>query len=265
MGNVISSKASIDDQLRDMRLTLQRAPHVSADWAADAERFLGEVHAAANAIEEELAAARTQLDELRAQRSAGDHRCNDLVGRIKDEVFNDVGRTRRHPQFQRVFPSGIRTYTEVAPRNKPLALRRLTRMLQTHRPPQLAEDQIRDAVDRLLNAADDLAAINEQLAPHQDEVKLIEAQRTATARQAQLQLARLKTFWLSLGVPDVDIHRMIPDRPTRGGRSAAAVGALATPEDAAEPTAAVPFVFAPLEASAAPPLEAEDPDDVAAK
>ena len=237
MGNVINGSASAEYQLGDARLTLQLSAYISAEWGQDAERFLGETVAVATTLEEELEAGQAVLADLRARQAALNHTCNDLVARTKDELYNDMGRTRNEPRFKRIFTKGKQPYTDVPAGRKPQALRRLVRMLGTFDLPNVSPERITASSAALLEAADRLAAVNDQLDPQRDEVELVRGQLVATAREAQQQLARLKGYWRAMGVSEVDVHRMIPDRPAKS-RSKIAVAAEAG-DTATEPEEAV--------------------------
>ena len=215
MGTVIATNASTSDIVRDVNLTLARALSVSPEWSAEAERFLGDTKREIERLEVEYELANAQLLQLRADQQATDHRCNDLISRIKDRLYNDIGRTRSDATFRLCYPDGVRTYTIATPTNKPAALRRNVRMLETYRHEQISPEALEEVTAQLLAAADEMSALNEQIAPQREEVRLIRAQFTAMARRGRTQLARLKKYWLALGVAEVDIHRMIPDRPRR--------------------------------------------------
>lgn len=222
MGNVISAKASVDHQLRDVRLTLAQAQHVSEEWATDARWFLAEVDAVATDLEQILEERTTELTDIRSERAALDHACNDLVGQVKDDLFNTIGRTRADSKFKRIFPVGMRLYTQPGPGSKPHSLRRLVRMLNSYRLSGVSQAQLDDIVGRLHAAADALAVVNERWDPLSAEVKLVRAQMVANAREGQMQLSRLKKYWRAMGLSEVDVHRMIPDRPLSSKRSGAA-------------------------------------------
>jgi len=213
MGRVISKSASASRVFADVSTTLAVAEATGPDAFADAERYLGEVVAQAAEIDAQAEENHAVLLRQRAQLRAGNERCNDLVHRVRDEFFNLSGRASRDPVLGLVFPGGAGHYTALRPRQKPIALEMLARALQTHRHRRVPQTEVDRMTAELRAEAADITAVLAQLEPAVVEGRLLQAQRTATARSARRQLAALKRFWLAEGLSEAEIHEVIPSRP----------------------------------------------------
>jgi hypothetical protein len=220
MGNVIRPTGSVDDILRDVARTLANAAAKGAPFSDDAERFLGASHALAQELALQRRATVAAHAAARGRQLAEDHRCNDLVGRLKDELFNRIGRPGNDPIFAHLFPGGLRTYTRATRANKPVALESLARMLETHRHPSIPAEEVARCTAELRAQAAAMEAVNAEARPAESAARLVSAQRTANARHARLQLQRLKKYWIAVGVTEQECHLIIPDRKPPGGGEA---------------------------------------------
>jgi len=91
----------------------------------------------------------------------------------------------------------------------------------------------------LRTAASDLQTAIDRLRPVSVRQKLLKARSSVNARQAQIQLVRLKSRWKSDGVSEHDIHQIIPDHPRSRSRDDAEPEPTASePEASPEPTTA---------------------------
>ncbi len=256
MGQVIMAGSASEDILRDVRLTLAGARSLGEPYQTDAEGFLADIAARAETLEEELTKKRRELEVLRSQQATTNHRCNDLVGRIKDDLWNLIGRTAKDPVFAMIFPGGKDRYTSKVPSNKPTALELLATVLQTHPHPLIPQERVAAAVEELRAAAEEMAAVNTQLGPMRVQVRLVSAQVMANAKQGRLQLARLKRYWASQGMSSPDIHRLIPDRPRSSDRRGEVDAEIEEVEEVDDD---------PTEAPAGEPVEVEALEIVTAK
>jgi len=212
MGRVINQNASASRVLRDVAMTLAVAEATGAETFEDADRYLGDVVVRATEIEGLIEDQEALVLRQRAQLQAGNERCNDLVHRIRDEFFNLAGRASRDPILGLVFPGGARHYASFTARQKPLALELLARALETHRHRRVSDDDVARMAGELRAEGAAMTAIIDQLTPALVEARVLQAQRTATARLARRQLAALKRFWIAEGLSEAEIHEVIPNR-----------------------------------------------------
>src|SRR5687767_14400064 len=129
MGQVIAKTASVEHILRDVERASGAATAQGSPYKEDAERFLGPVLAHAGDLQLRIATAAKALDAARAQQRVQAARCDDLVGRRKDDLWNTIGRPANDVEFSHLFPNGIADYVRPAASRKPALLKLLANLV----------------------------------------------------------------------------------------------------------------------------------------
>jgi hypothetical protein len=213
MGRIIRSNRAAADLIRDARLTLTTATSLGPPFSEEAEAFLRAATDRAKALRVAIDANLEAVERLRSQRAASDASCNELVARVRDELYNLIGRRARDPAFNMIFVGGIGRYIRPGPTTKPAALRRLATGLETVVHPRIPAEVAAGHAEALRAAATALEALNDQLLPLRHEQQALEGGFTFNARYAHLQLTRLKKHWVGQGMTEPEIHAIIPHRP----------------------------------------------------
>ena len=220
MGTVIRAGSRFGLIIRDVRYVVARAASEGEAFQQDAERFLRQPLDRAEELASQLEEVEHELDGLAAEEEAEAHRCHDLVGAIKDHLWNLTGRTRHDPVFQQLFPGGFRLWVATSPADRPAALELFATLLETVPHPRIPPEEVASATDRVRAAAASLATVTASLVPVRTRKRLLDAQSRANTNHAQRQLVNLKRYWIAMGIAEVDVHRIIPSR-TPKARAAA--------------------------------------------
>jgi hypothetical protein len=232
MGRVIAATAAIEDVAHDVKETLESARATGGEVAELAEHRLAE-------RVEQIAAARAAFVAAEAAETIGertlhnaDFHADQVIGGVRDAMWNAVERVQSHPAMSYVFPDGVRTYTRSAADAQPLIMQILESRLETVAAP------LGWTKERRAAWAPELAAARAPLEPALEAFKPLEASRTvaeasyrATVRAGRAQLAKYKRDLVNLGLTETQIHAVIPDA---GGHHASR--SKAAKKKASEPT-----------------------------
>jgi hypothetical protein len=213
MGDTIRSSAAVDDIFADVRTTHQNAIARGGVARTLAEERIGPTIAGIDAIEAELGQARQAALPLVTEVRHENDRADAFVGRIYDEIWNDVGRSANDRWLTLLFPGGTGYYTEGDTAEQPHRMELLAQMLERGVHPKLTEAQAAGYAARTRAAAAELSADLDAARLPAAQVVLLERVRTAVARTAQADLVALKRLYKNEGMSEAEIHTIIPDRP----------------------------------------------------
>jgi 3-oxoacyl-(acyl-carrier-protein) synthase len=225
MGIVVRKNAKVDDIMSDVDTTLTRARARGGVWQTHAEARIAPVHALGQGVASQLDEAERELAPLLALREAADDTADGGIGLIMDEIWNRIGRPASDPTLSVVFPGGIAHYTRGDTDEQPHRMDLLAGLLKARIISKLSEEECEAYATRVLELAAPLRqAVNAAAAPRV-RVALLQREKTALARAAQMELAHLKRLYKSEGFSEADIHSVIPDRTpsskVKGGASGA--------------------------------------------
>ena len=110
MGEVIRRTASPVDIIADVRATLTNAAAKGGVWKELAEERLSALMGLVTDIEARFEQAEATLIPLAAALDAKDVESDRLLGRVSDEIWNEVGRPASDPALSILFPGGIAYY-----------------------------------------------------------------------------------------------------------------------------------------------------------
>jgi hypothetical protein len=219
MGEVIRKSATNEDIVADVRRTLTNAQAKGGRWKEAAEAELGPVLALIDGVQGQLAAAQRALAPLSAAAQGRREEANAVLGRVSDDVWNDVGRPRSDAALALLFPNGVASYTDGDLEEQPDRMALLAQLLETTGHPRLAPDTAKAQAQRVRAAAEALRAAVGPAASASAQLDVLQRVRRAVVVSAQATLMSLKRVYKNAGFTEVDIHAVIPDRPVHGRRT----------------------------------------------
>ena len=213
MGETIRESAASDDIKADVRTSFNNAIAKGGIARTLAEERLGPVVTTFEAVDAELKQAREIALPLQAEVRHENDRADAFLGRLYDEIWNDVGRPAHDRRLTLLFPGGAGYYTEGSTDEQPQRMELLAQMLERGMHPKLTAAQIDDYAARIRAAAKDLQDDLDAARLPVSRVKLLERVSTGLARAAHADLVALKRSYKNEGMSEAEIHTIIPDRP----------------------------------------------------
>jgi len=212
MGEVIRKGAAVDDIVADVRTTLGRARARGEPWRAPAEERLGPTVALLETVETKLKDAMEVLAPLVEAIEAQDDTADLLLGKVADDIWNQLGRPSFDPHLSILFPGGIAYYADGRHEDQPDRMDLLVELLEAGIHPKLDRKLADDAAKKLGDEAKAYRAKVEAARGPKARVDLLTQVKAALARSGQVALVNLKRAYLSLGLLEAEIHKVIPDR-----------------------------------------------------
>jgi len=232
MGEVIRKAAAAVDILADVRSTLANARARGGTWQALAESRLAALTPLLDSVESRLVTAQAELVPLLAAVHARDDEADHLLGRISDEIWNDLGRPASDPTLSILFPNGIAYYANGSEQGQPARMTLLAELLESNLHPRLAADRAEAHAQAIRASAQALHDAVEAAAEPSARVELLTQLRRALASNAQTELAGLKRQYRAERFSEADIHTVIPDRPGSTKKAAQVPPPAPTPPSA---------------------------------
>jgi hypothetical protein len=221
MGELIKRTAAAEDIIADVRATAMNATAKGGTWKALAEQRLEGVLAIVDRVETRLADATTALGPILATLDAKNDEADRLLGRVSDQIWNEVGRPATDPALSVLFPGGIAYYADGKVEDQPDRMDLLAELLESSIHPRLSPAQVKAHAKDIRAGARQLRAAVEAARVPGGRVDLLERVRRAVATVAQSELAALKREYKNKHFSEADIHAVIPDRPVAPRRAAA--------------------------------------------
>jgi hypothetical protein len=227
MGMLINKKAAVTDIVADCRSTLTAAKARGGQLETLAKQYLSGPLGIFDLVMQRLQAVDAQLAPLQALKDAKDEASDALIGRISDEIWNDIGRPAHDPAFALLFPDGVSFYTDSPDAEQPIRMELLAELLEAGLHPKLDSKKATDHGKQLRDSAKTLRdAVEKTLTPRAQHLMLSKA-KTALGRNLQMALVTLKRHLKATGTPDPQIHSIIPDRTRSTPRTAPSPAPLA--------------------------------------
>lgn len=215
MGQTIRRDAAAESILADAKTALTNAQAKGGAWATHATEKLGPTVALAATISTRLGAARDVLAPLEAALATQDELADHFLGRISDQIWNEVGRPGNDPALSIIFPGGIAYYAEGDESTQPERMTLLAELLESDLHPRLPAAAARAYATEVRGQAAGLQEKVDAAAGPARQVALLEKILIALGRVAHSNLAALKRAYKAEGFSEPEIHSVIPDRPTR--------------------------------------------------
>jgi hypothetical protein len=212
MGEVIRKGAAVDAVIADIRTTLNRAAARGGEWKALAEERLGPTEGLLTSVEEKLEAATEVLLPLALAIDAEDEDADRLLGGVSDDLWNALGRPGFDPHLSILFPGGIAYYAEGRNEEQPDRMDLLVELLGAGLHPKLDKALTGAAAKKVAAAAKSYRAKVDAARGPRARVELLTQVKAALARSGQVALSNLKRAYLSHGMTETEIHKVIPDR-----------------------------------------------------
>ena len=221
MGEVIRRTASPVDIIADVRATLTNAAAKGGVWKTLADERLSPLMAVVTDVDARYAKAESDLTPLQAAVDAKDVDADRMLGRVSDEIWNEVGRPASDPALSILFPGGIAYYADGDVEGQPDRMDLLAELLEASLHPRLPPAQAKAHAKEVRAAAKTLRAAVDLAQPARARVELLDRVRRALATGAQVELSSLKRLYKVERFSEADIHAVIPDRPMTARKSAA--------------------------------------------
>ncbi len=212
MGEIIRKTAAADDVIANLRITMSNARARGGSWKTLAEVLLGNALSLIDATETRMTQAQDQAEPLVAALDAKNEEADRLLGRISDEIWNEVGRPAADPGLALLFPGGVSYYADGDVEGQPDRMELLAELLESNVHARLAPATATSLARQIRASADSLrAGVNAARGPSA-RVALLERVRRAIATTARTALANLKRSYKLAGFTKSEIHNVIPDR-----------------------------------------------------
>jgi hypothetical protein len=211
MGQVIGSTAKMERIEEHLRVTLRVALARGGEVAEAAQgRLAGAIAAIDVAINYWEAADEA---ETRAWEAVliEDVKSDLGIGRVRDAMWNMLGRPRACRALDQVFPGGTVTYTSGDPRRQPVLMQVLRSRLATASAPEWPSEQCQAWAAEIdaLRAPFEVAV--EAHRPAEAAMMVADVHYRLAVREGQQCLAAYKRDLRSLGLTQEEIHGIIPD------------------------------------------------------
>ena len=174
-------------------------------------------------VDQRVRSAQSVLTPLLAQLDVKDEESDGLLGRVSDDIWNDIGRPASDPTFSLLFPDGIGFYTDGPDDEQPIKMELLAELLEANLHPKLDGKKAKSLGKQIRDSAKALRTAVEQVQTPRAQVAMLSRARSAIARSLQISLVNLKRHYKATGISDAQIHSIIPDRSRPAAKPAAAV------------------------------------------
>lgn len=219
MGRIIRKDAAAESIFEAARTTVTNATAKGGAWESRATERLGATLALVERISAQRAAVARELDGHWAAIEAEDDKADAVIGRVSDDVWNDVGRPAADPVLTVFFPGGVEAYSEGDVDEQPMRMELLATLLESGLHPRLAKEKGAEYAARVREAATPLAAVVERAHKPAAQLALYDKVLDALARVTQGELTKLKRGWQSEGFSGPEIHAVIPSVPKKAKRA----------------------------------------------
>lgn len=213
MGEVIRKSAAAADIIADVRSALISARAKGGHWKSVAEERLAALTALIADVEQRLESTQRELAPLLAAVDAKDDEADRLLGRISDEIWNEVGRPANDPALSILFPGGIAYYANGDTAGQPDRMDLLAELLESGLHPRLSAERAKAHAQEVRSCAESFRTLIDGAARPNARLDMLTRVTRALASSGQAELANVKRLYKSHGFSEADIHTVIPDRP----------------------------------------------------
>jgi hypothetical protein len=211
MARVIGPKADADRIEVHVRTAYRRAVAAGGAVGKAGQARLAEAVAELDSARVEMQAATNGHGEAAAMLAVEEGRADVAVGKVRDEMWNALGRPRQNAVLDRIFPNGVATYTKADPKLKPLLMQVLGARIQAATSDLFAEPQKDEWVTELETRRKAFQAATETHRPAEATAMLARYGYRGAVRIAVARLRDFKRDLLTLGMSEAAIHDIIPD------------------------------------------------------
>jgi hypothetical protein len=237
MPETIRKTAARDDILEDFKTTHLNAMArggVAATLAQQRLLPILNIVASVKAQQDTVAAFAAQL---LAVLGVADRSADKAIGKVSDDIWNDIGRPGSDAAFDIMFPGGNAFYVDGDVTEQPDRMDLLVELINAHVHPTLSSGVAQASVETITAESAALRVAVEAVRPARAKLLLFERVLAAVARSAAIELASFKRLLKANGFTETDAHTIIPDRSSAPAKKAAPA-APAPPATAAAPAVA---------------------------
>jgi len=263
MPETIRKTAARKDILQDFKTTHTNAMARGGVAASLAEQRLLPILKILTSIQAQLEAAAAFAAQLLAALGVADRSADKAIGKVSDDIWNDIGRPGSDAAFDLMFPDGNAFYVDGDVAEQPDRMDLLVELITANVHPKLSPDVAKASIATITAESKALRAAVEAARPARARIQLLERVLTAVTRSAAIEIAQFKRMLKANGFTETDAHTIIPDRSAAPAKKEAP-DAPSPPATAAAPvvtssaTAAAPVVTSSATA-AAPVVSPLDP------
>ena len=222
MGEPIRKTGAREDILRDFKKTHHNAMAKGGIAATLAEQRLLPVLKIIDSIKSQQESAQGIADPLLAILSAADIHADKTIGKVSDDIWNDVGRPASDAALDLLFPGGNAFYVDGDVTEQPDRMDLLVELLRANVHPKLSPEVAKASIDAISAESVVLRAAVESARPARAKLQLLDRVLTAVTRGAAIELGQLKRLLKANGFSEADTHTMIPDRGSAPAKKEAA-------------------------------------------
>ena len=214
MGEIIRKNAAAEEILADGRATNTAAQARGGAFKTFADQALAAPLRLAELVEKRVRDAEAATLPLIAIQASTNEQVDQIVGRISDMLWNDIGRPATDPVFDLIFPSGITYYVDGSDEGQPARMELLADLIEAGLHPKLAPAQATQYAADIRKAAKQMEDAVDAARKPRAQLEMYGRMRTAAARNVQMGLMNYKRLLKVAGMSEAEIHSVIPDRPS---------------------------------------------------
>ena len=221
MGESIRKTAARDDILHDFKKTHTNATARGGVPGTLAEQRLLPVLKIIDSIRSQQEAAQAVAAPLLAALTVADSRADKTVGKVSDDIWNDVGRPASDAALDLLFPGGNAFYVDGDVTEQPDRMDLLVELLKANVHPKLSAEVAKASIATITAESAALRAAVESARPARAKLQLLDRVLTAVTRSAAIELGNFKRMLKANGFTEAEAHTMIPDRSSASARKEA--------------------------------------------
>ncbi len=215
MGEVIRSNAAAEDIEADILETARNAAARGGEIAAAAETRLGPAVEAIGSSKALLGAAQLADSLAWAPVEVENGKSDKEIGKVRDEMWNALGRPKDHPAMNAAIPGGIKTYTEGDIKDQPPLMGVFATRIRATAAPMWSEAAREAWATGITVRGGALEAVLAAHAPPAAAETVAAAGYRSAIRNGHAKLVMFKRDLFNLGLTETQAHEIIPDAETR--------------------------------------------------
>jgi hypothetical protein len=215
MGTMIGVRSNINRVAEHVRTALRNA-QARGEGIGEAGRARLEQAVAAMDAKRQASEAATRAEAVTwAAVVAEDARSDAAIGSVRDEMWNALGRPRRSPALEDVFPDGVKTYTAGDRRQQPLTMQVLVSRILEAGSLRWPKEQREAWAGEIETRRQEYHRLVDAHRPNEAMAMVARNAYRATVRTALQRLREFKRDLQNLGMDSVEIDTIIPPGPPR--------------------------------------------------
>jgi hypothetical protein len=234
MPETIRKTAARDDILEDFKTTHLNAMARGGVAATLAEQRLLPILKIIASVKAQQDTVTAFAAQLLATLAVADRSADKAIGKVSDDVWNDIGRPGSDPAFELMFPGGNAFYVDGDVTEQPDRMDLLVELFNSNVHPKVSAAVAKASIATITAESNALRAAVEAARPTRAKLLLLDRVLTAVVRSAAIELANFKRLLKANGFTETDAHTIIPDRSSAPAKKEAPV-APAPPATAAAP------------------------------